>query len=180
MTAAPTPRVDLRFNVLSLLRRPGVRHPVVGGASVAELQVGDSVVAAGTLAMLDLVVEATADSITVTGTISAPFRAECRRCLEPMTAVAVADVQEIFERHPVDGETYLLDVDQIDLEPLIRESVLLALPLAPLCREDCPGPAPDLFPTVVASDDGPPHAEEHEAEPPLDPRWGPLRDLKLD
>jgi uncharacterized protein len=48
-------------------------------------------------------------------------------------------VLEVFEEKPVDGETRLLEVDRIDLEPLARETVLLELPLAPLCREDCAG-----------------------------------------
>jgi hypothetical protein len=36
-------------------------------------------------------------------------------------------------------ELYYLDGDLLDLEPAFRDAVVLALPMSPLCREDCPG-----------------------------------------
>ena len=63
--------------------------------------------------------------------------------------------------------------DDIDLEPLIREAVLLDLPVAPLCGDDCRGPAPDTYPAEPAADPDP------DAEPPRDPRWAALDDLDL-
>ncbi|HEY4376689.1 MAG TPA: YceD family protein, partial [Acidimicrobiales bacterium] len=72
-----------------------------------------------------------------------------------------------------DGETFPLEGDHLDLGPMVHDTVLLALPLAPLCGPDCLGPAPDEFPTTVAADpDGP-------AEPARDPRWAALDDLDL-
>ena len=59
---------------------------------------------------------------------------------------------------PTEGETYPLDGEQVDLEPLVRDAVLLALPLAPLCADDCPGPAPEAFPTGPADTEEPPPA----------------------
>ena len=41
-----------------------------------------------------------------------------------------------------DEEAYPLAGDELDLEPLARDAVLLELPLAPLCAEDCPGLCP--------------------------------------
>ena len=83
-------------------------------------------------------------------------------------------MQEIFERVPVEGETYALGENEVDLEPMVRESVLLNLPVAPLCSESCSGPDPERFPTTVASDD----AEPAEAKP--DPRWAALDELSFD
>jgi uncharacterized protein len=97
------------------------------------------------------------------------WRGECRRCLGPVDGYAEAPVREIFEARPTEGETYPLDGEQIDLEPMVRDAVLLALPLAPLCASDCQGPAPEAFPT------GPPDEERSL----LDPRWSALRDLDL-
>jgi uncharacterized protein len=183
-------RLAARFNVTALLRRPGVRHPLAGTLRLEELRVRDAVIAAGSDALLDLEIEAINDAVTAAGTVRAPFEASCRRCLEDLSGVAEAEIQEIFERRPVEGETYLLDGEIIDLEPLVRDSLLLALPLAPLCRDDCPGPAPELFPTGQATTGGEtdaaageaaPDGEEAEPEPPTaDPRWAALRDLKLD
>jgi uncharacterized protein len=70
------------------------------------------------------------------------------------------------------GETWPLTSDEIDLEPVVREAVLLALPLAPLCDEGCLGPAPERFPATVEDGDV---AEE----PPRDPRWAALDQLDL-
>ena len=41
-----------------------------------------------------------------------------------------------------DEEAYPLTGDELDLEPLARDAVLLELPLAPLCSEDCRGLCP--------------------------------------
>jgi uncharacterized protein len=154
--------------VLSLLRHPGSRSPIRVEAVLGELRVGDAFVPDGRAVTVDVTAEAINDAVTVTGEVRAPYRAECRRCLEPLEAELVSEVQEIFERRPVDGETYPLDGEVIDLEPLAREAVLLGLPLAPLCREDCAGPAPERFPAAPES-----------SAPAPDPRWAALRDLEL-
>jgi uncharacterized protein len=125
---------------------------------------------------LDLVVESVLDGVTVTGTIRAPWRAECRRCLEPVTGVAEVAVQELFEAHPTIDETYPLDGDHIDLAPLVRDTVLLGLPLSVLCREECAGPDPERFPASVAE----PEPEPAEPVVPADPRWSALRDLRFE
>jgi len=64
-------------------------------------------------------------------------------------------------------DTYPLDPEHLDLEPLARDCLLLALPLAPLCREDCPGLCPDC---------GADLAEEpcRCRVGPRDPRWAAL------
>lgn len=143
--------------VTNLLRRPGSRLDVrreVPASDLrdadAELRVGDVVVDPASPVSLDLVVEASSgDQVTVTGTVAAPYRAECRRCLEPVEGEASARVLEIFERRPTEGETYLLDGEVVDLTELVRDALVLALPLAPLCRADCEGPAPDHYPTLL-------------------------------
>ena len=98
----------------------------------------------------ELVVDATLESIdgavTVTGTVAVPWQAECRRCLDDIGGVLEVDVSEVFETQPVEGETYPIEGDEVDLEPVVRDAALLHLPLAPLCRPDCAGPAPDAFP----------------------------------
>jgi uncharacterized protein len=177
--------------VATILRRPGVRHPFDADVDPGELRVGDTEVARGRSVHLDVVLEALGDEVTVTGEVRARFRGECRRCLEPVEGEVAADVQEIFERRPVEGETYPLDGEVADLEPMVRDAVLLALPLAPLCRPDCAGPAPERFPATgpagehpapggVATGPGEPGAAGGDGDdPPLDPRWAPLRQLDL-
>ena len=85
----------------------------------------------------------------------------------------VVHVGELYERQPLEGETYKLsDDDIVDLEPLIRDALLLELPAVPLCRNDCRGLCPtcgvdhNLTTCDCVSD-----------EP--DPRWAALRSLDL-
>ena len=116
-----------------------------------------------------LTLEALSDTaVTATGTITADWMGECRRCLATVEGSLETRVQEIFESRPTEGETYPLDGDRLDLEPMVRDAVLLALPLAPLCQEACAGPEPEDHP-LGAGDDGLP-----------DERWAALKELKFD
>jgi uncharacterized metal-binding protein YceD (DUF177 family) len=94
------------------------------------------------------------------------------------------DVQELFEAAPTPGETYLLEGDHIDLTQLVHDAIVLGLPLSVLCSETCAGPDPERFPATVESDDANGHGhhgdEEGEAEPPADPRWAALRELRFE
>lgn len=112
------------------------------------------------------------DSLAVlaAGSIEGRWSAPCRRCLEPVFGELGSEVCEIFEAQHREGETWPLHEDGIDLGPMLRELALLSVPLAPLCRSQCAGPAPDRFPTGQAEDEftiG-------------DPRWSALDDLTFD
>ncbi len=90
---------------------------------------------------LDLRLESVMDGVLVSGTVTAPLSAECGRCLEPIRTELSAAIQELFsyQPDPEDEEASTLDGDLIDLAGLLRDAVLLALPLNPVCDEDCPG-----------------------------------------
>ena len=154
-----------------LFRRRGVRHPVTLSGPLPGLALsitrltGDDVVA-------DVVLEGQGDTVTLTGTVTGRWTGECRRCLEPTSGEVTVEVSEIFEPDPVEGETYPLGRDDVDLEPALREALALALPLAPLCDEACPGPDPEAHPVATAADDDEP--------PALDPRWAALDVLRSD
>ncbi len=111
--------------------------------------------------------------ITADGTVSSSWRGECRRCGGPVEGGVVARVKERFA--PTGGtdrdeEAYPLTGDELDLEPLARDAVLLELPLAPLCREDCAG----LCPTCGANR----NTETCDCSPATDPRWAALDALR--
>ena len=165
--------MSLRVEVGRLLRRPGQHRSVEGTETVPELRLGDAGVRGDAVGLALDVEGAAGDEIVVTGRIRATWDAVCRRCLEPLEVELDLEVREIFERNPVEGETYPLgDDDWIDLEPVVREAVLPAAPVAPLCAEDCAGPEPDRFPTG--------DAETAPDEPVRDPRWAPLDELRLE
>lgn len=124
-------------------------------------------------ATLRLRLERVAGGIEARGEVEFAWEGECRRCLEPVTGVTTAPVEELFEAVPTEGESYLLDENRIDLRELLRDAVLLNLPLAPLCSDSCAGPQPGEFPVSVEDD-----AAAEPLEPPLDPRWAALDVLR--
>lgn len=157
--------------VADLLYRPGARRREQRTVVLDGLRVVASRVAPGTPADLDVVLEWVTEGILATGTARAGWEAECRRCLGPVRGVAEAEFQELFEPRPTEGDTYPLTGDRIDLGPLARESLMLALPLAPLCSPDCRG----LCPTCGSDL----NRAACSCPPPVpDPRWSALDALR--
>jgi uncharacterized protein len=167
-------RRPLVVGVTDLRRRPGTQRELQLAAPLPDLSISSAAVPAGAEVALDGVIEAIEGGVTVTGRVTAPWEGECRRCLDLVEGRLEADLREVFEPHPTEGETYPIAGDEIDLEPVVRDAVLLSLPLAPLCRDDCPGPAPDAFPT------GPRDDTDERREPVGDPRWAALSELEFD
>lgn len=168
-------RSPLRINVLEVRRRPGTQREVVLTTPLPELAISSAQVPPGGEVAVEAVLESIEGAVTLSGLVTAPWVGECRRCLDPVEGVLEATVSEVFEVHPTEGETYPIEGDDVDLEPMVRDAVLLGLPLAPLCREDCPGPVPDALPVIVA-DREPGDGDE----PAPDPRWAALEQLKFD
>lgn len=182
-------RESILISVAQVLRRAGVQHPLQRSAWLDELRVGDAAVPADSEIVIDLVLEATGTAVVATGTVRAVASCNCRRCLEPFEQPVEATIREIFEPRPTEGETYPLVSEHIDVVPLVRDAVLLSLPLAPLCRADCPGPAPERFPAVAEVPEGEAAdpevgsetvAQPDRNDPPRDPRWAALDQLQLD
>src|SRR3954452_20393636 len=131
MTSAPGPLV---IGVPELLRRLGTRREVTVSAPLDKLEISSAAVTDGGEVVGRFVLEAMSDhAITVKGTITAPWTGECRRCLRTIAGTVSIDVEEVFDTRPVEGEMYPLDGDLLNVEPLLRDAVLMSLPLAPLC-----------------------------------------------
>lgn len=127
-------------------------------------------VPAGSAINLELRFESVGDGILVTGIAEVQLAGECGRCLTPIASEEVIDVQELFlfpGKDPDDEEASRVQDECIDLEPLIRDAVVLDLPFIPLCREDCAG----LCPTCGADLNAEP---EHQHDDEIDPRWAGL------
>ncbi len=118
------------------------------------------------------------EGVLVTGTARAALEGECARCLEPVSDEIEVRFQELFvyDDQGVDPdeelEVSMLQADLVDLEPLLRDAVVLALPFQPLCMDDCPGLCVECGARLA---DDPGHA--HDA--PVDPRWEGLARLEL-
>jgi uncharacterized protein len=94
---------------------------------------------------LDVRLEGVAEGVLVTATVRAPLVGECARCLDLFTSVADVRFTELFTQDASDDDMdgYLLVGDLLDLEPALRDALVLELPLAPLCTDDCPGLCPE-------------------------------------
>jgi uncharacterized protein len=94
---------------------------------------------------LDVLLEGVAEGVLVTASLQAPLTGECARCLEVFTTTIDVRFTELFARDASedDADGYLLVGDLLDLEPALRDALVLELPLAPLCADDCPGLCPE-------------------------------------
>ena len=149
----------LRIDVADLLTHSGSRRQVALTEQLDGLDGTAARVAAPV--SVDVMLERVPEGIVVRGRVRTRATAECSRCLRTLDQPVDVGVDELFEPQPVEGETYPLDGRELDLEQLVRDTVLLELPLAPHCEDPCD---PEL-----ASGDG--------EEP--DPRWAALSELEI-
>jgi uncharacterized protein len=163
----------LVVHVGDLLKRPGTRKPIHREVVMRGVEVLGSRMPEEAPVVVDVVVESMSDSLTVSGTADAPWEGTCRRCLAEIAGTATAEFREVYERHPVEGETWPLKGEQIDLTEMVREEVVLALPLAPLCQDDCLGLCPECGADRNDRDCG--HTLQVEG-----PRWAALDQLKFE
>lgn len=163
-------------------RRPGSQREVSRTVPApADLGIEVLSVPEGAPVEIDLRLEAVMEGVLVTGTASAVLEGECARCLEPIHDEFEVTFQELFVYDDIrdsaeaeeDDEVSMLQDDLVDLEPLLRDAVVLALPFQPLCQDDCPGLCPECGVRLI---DEPDHA--HEAA--IDPRWAALTKLEQD
>ncbi|HEX4948787.1 MAG TPA: DUF177 domain-containing protein [Blastocatellia bacterium] len=119
----------------------------------------------------------------VKGNLSATLIAECDRCLEAVTLPLATDFDLYYlpaeAQSEKSGETELLERDldfsvyrneRIDLDELVLEQLELSLPTRILCMEACQGLCPQCGTNL--------NVESCNCQPPMDPRWQALADLK--
>lgn len=174
MTEITSDPPSLPISVTEVRRTPGSRKPVTRTLVAKGLALSDVGVVDGTDIVLDGTLESISEGVVLTGTVAVPWAGSCRRCLRDITGTAAVDVREIYEADPTDGETWPMANEQIDVGPLLHDTALLGLPLAPLCADDCRGPAPEQFPAGVADD-----AADAEDDVTPDPRWAALDGLEF-
>lgn len=175
------PRSPLVLDTGQLPRAPGAMRTVERVvAAPKDLGLALVGVPEGADLLLDLRLESVSEGVLVTGAVSGRAEGECARCLRPIDAALEVTLQELFaypdsttDATTEQDEVGRLQGDLIDLEPAVRDAVVLALPSSPLCREDCPGLCPECG---AHWDDLP---ADHRHEEPVDPRWAALKKLTL-
>ena len=170
------PRSPLVVDTRELGRRPGtmrkVHRTIAAPAGLGTEVIG---VPEGSDLELDLRLEAVMEGILLSGTIRGRTAGECVRCLDPVEDEIEADVQELFvypgrtpEGEDEDELRELVD-EMIDLEPVLYDTLVPALPFQPVCRDDCPGLCSECGARLA---DDPGHSHES-----ADPRWDALQGL---
>jgi uncharacterized protein len=171
------PRAPLVLDTRELGRRPGSQRKVSRSVPApADLGIEVLRVPEGSPVELDLRLEAVMEGVLVTGTAQAALEGECARCLGPIDDEIEVDLQELYVYEHLatdpdeDDEVSKLQNDLVDLEPLLRDAVVLALPFQPLCQPDCPGLCAECGARLLDDPD-------HRHEEPVDPRWAALAEL---
>ncbi|WMX44869.1 YceD family protein [Streptomyces roseicoloratus] len=180
-------RNPLVFDTHELGRRPGAMQRLsrtvdaprdLGIAGVVEVPEGAPV-------EIELRLESVMEGVLVTGTARASAEGECVRCLEPVELDVDADFQEMFsypdsddrgrskavadDEAEDDEDMIPLEDGMFDLEPVLRDAVVLALPMQPVCREDCEGLCSECGTNLNENPD-----HHHDA---VDMRWAALQGL---
>ncbi len=158
--------------VRDLMHRPGEMRehsldivvPETFGTTVIEVSKGAEL-------SIDGRFESLHDGILVDAVVAGKAKAECVRCLIDVTLPVRVEFQELFAYSEDEAFDYTVIDEYIDLEPVVRDAVVLSLPFQPVCQKDCLGLCPECGVRLL---DNPGH--EHEA--PIDARWAALAGLQ--
>ena len=132
---------ELTISVAEILGHPGAYRDIrltkpLPGVRTALARVQNDLDA-------DLRAESVVEGVLVTGDVRGNAVLQCARCLKQLPSGVEVEVCELYygpgHEPPADEDAYSVKGVEIDLEPMLRDAVALALPLNPLCSADCKG-----------------------------------------
>jgi uncharacterized protein len=171
------PRSELVIDTHELVRHAGQIKQVRRIASAPEgLGIAMIGVPPGSAIALDLRIEAVVEGVLVSGSAQVKLAGSCARCLDQIESGDSIAIQELYcypDKELDDPDASRLEGDLIDLEPLLRDMVVIDLPFTPKCRPDCAG----LCPRCGANLNRDP-GHNHDAD--VDPRWAALAGLGVE
>lgn len=171
----PQQKTLLQVDVKELKGKPGAQETLSGTvaapADFATVLVG---IPEASELNVDLRLESVHEGVLLSGAASAEVLGECGRCLDPLSYPLTVDVMQLFTWDgDIDEEAEdtraVSDDLTVDVEPVLRDLMVSALPFQPVCRQDCPGLCSQCG---FRMEDDPEHAHEQ-----LDPRWAALSNL---
>jgi uncharacterized protein len=172
MTESSLPPAQV-IDVRDLLDSPGSSRQVHLAERFDDLEGELAEVSPEAPIRIDVLLESVLEGILVSGPLSGRIDYRCARCLKPFSGDFRVEVTELFSLQADDNDDdYPVREGSIDLEPMVRDSVLLAMPFSPLCRQDCLG--------LCERCGGDRNLGECSCPPAVDPRWEPLSQLRLD
>lgn len=157
----------LTVDVRDLLGHPGATREVHLEEPVGGLATPLAEVPADSPVEVDVRLESVIEGILVSGSVAGRIRMRCARCLTEFDDQVAVGVRELFAPQPEeDADEYPVQGDHMDLEPMVRDAVVLELPFSPLCRADCQG--------LCERCGGDRNRAECSCPPEVDPRWAGL------
>jgi uncharacterized protein len=161
------------IDVRELIGHPGSSRQVQLSETIPSLGTPVAVVPEDRPVGADLLLESVVEGILVSGPLRGVMVLTCARCLKPFDEEFDLDVQELYVPEAgAEDDEYPLVEGEIDLEPMIRDAVVLAMPFAPLCRPDCLG--------LCERCGGDRNLGECSCPPEVDTRWAPLLELNIE
>ena len=172
------PRQPLVVDTTKLPRQPGATRALKRVVPApADLGLELISVPEGSDVELDLTLTSVSEGVYVSGHVRSSLSGECGRCLDEISETFDVSLAELYayadsttEETTDSDEVGRMQGDLLDLEPAVRDAVVLMLPTNPVCRPDCPGLCPDCGARLADL----PADHSHEA---VDPRWAALRNL---
>lgn len=160
------------LQVRDIVRKPGYSREFELTNSFGE-NVGEGVAAitAGRDVVIRGLLESVHEGILATGTATTVADAECSRCLDMTTLDVEVDFTELFAYDRSEDSEMFVVGDSIDIEQIVRDAVVLALPFQPVCRPDCAGLDPETGEKLVPGTARKPQER-------IDPRWAALQEFQ--
>ncbi|RIX28951.1 DUF177 domain-containing protein [Amnibacterium setariae] len=121
---------------------------------------------------IDLKLESLHEGVLASGSVTGTADGECARCLAPVSLPVQVEFAELFGYPADEPFDHQLDGDLLDLEPVVRDAVVLSLPFQPECVDGCEDL--DLGPGISLI------TADAEREKPVDGRWAALQGLVQD
>ncbi|HEV8420191.1 MAG TPA: DUF177 domain-containing protein, partial [Actinomycetota bacterium] len=165
--------MSVEIDVRDLLSQPGASRTVRVSESIPGLGTELATVPEDHRIDAELLLESVVEGVLVSGPVSGSMVLACARCLKSFGADLHLQVKELFSPDAAVGDDkYPVHEGEIDLEPMIRDAVLLSMPFAPLCCPDCLG--------LCERCGGDRNLGECVCAPEVDPRWGPLSAIDVE
>jgi uncharacterized protein len=160
-------------DVRDLLEEPGASRKVHREEKFEDLATELARVPSEDPVRIDILLESVVEGIMASGPLSGRIAYRCARCLKDFSTDFHYEVQELFTREATaQDDHYPIADGNIDLEPMVRDTVLLAVPFSPLCRESCLG--------LCERCGGDRNLGECSCGSEIDPRWAVLDELHLE
>jgi len=159
----------LVFDVTQLVSRPGATLRIQRSVTVPGLSGPLGSIGENEPVQIDLAADSVTEGVAVSGTVSGTMHLSCSRCLIGYDRSFKQRLDETYYFGGAeDHDGYDLVDNHIDLEPMLRDVIMLAFPLRPLHDENCRGLCATCGADLNVTDCG--HTQE-----PEDLRWAPLR-----